>query len=175
MSHRNHFISCSWVYMAAIFHGNITQEVMDSNWEEVGRKSYKIRSLGQGWTNLCCWGGIKRDKSWVIIGIMISSAKRQCNKYLSFLSDGEVFHLRLYPEGELSTAVAEWCQVLFGSVDIDYLSCSKLSLQVQKNVCCFFPRLPERFWAILTGEALQTPRCRALDTRGNFQLYWDDT
>lgn len=144
--------------------------------EEVGKKSYKIRSLGQGWTKLCCSGGIKRDKSWVIIGIMISSAKQQWNKYLSFLSDGEVFHLRLYPEGELLTAVAEWCQVLFGSVDIDYLLCSKLSLQVRKNMSAvFFPWLPERFWTILTGEALQTPRCRTLDTRGNFHLCWDDT
>jgi len=32
------------------------------------------------------------------------------------------------------TAVAQWCQVLSGSVDIDYLLCSKLSLQAQKNM-----------------------------------------
>lgn len=70
---------------------------------------------------------------------MISSAKRLCNKYLSFSNDGGVFHLRLYPQGELLTAVAQWCQVLFGSLDIDYLSCSKLPLRVQKKcVWCFF-------------------------------------
>lgn len=110
---------------------------------------------------------------------MISSAKRLCNKYLSFSNDGGVFHLRLYPQGELLTAVAQWCQVLFGSLDIDYLSCSKLPLRVQKKCVWwfffFFPWLSECFWAILYGVGLHRPRIRPLDTRGNFRLCWEDT
>lgn len=104
--------------------------------EEVGKNPYKIRGKPWAslWTELCCSAQSNKRQSKVIIGMMISSGKRRCNEYLSFSNDGEVFHLRLYPQGELLTAVARWCQVLFGSVDIDYLSCSKLSLQVQKNV-----------------------------------------
>lgn len=107
-------------------------------WTLTGRQeALGDQEPGQGWTKLCSSGGSSRDKSKLITGIMMSSAKRWCNKYFSFSSDGEVFHLRLYPEGELLTDVAQRCQVLFGSVDIDYLSCSKLPLQIWKNAFLF--------------------------------------
>lgn len=108
--------------------------------EEVGKNPYNIRGKPWAslWTELCCSGESNERQSKVIIGMMISSGKRRCDKYLSFPNDGEVFHLRLYPQGELLTAVAQWCQVLFGSVDIDYLSCSKLSYKSRKMCLVFF-------------------------------------
>lgn len=174
MSHRNHFISCFWVCMAAIFHGNITQEVMDSNWEEVGRKPFETRSLGKA--GLCCSGGSRRDKSRVTKGIMLSSAKRWCNKYLSFSSDGEVFDLRFYPEGELFNS----CSTLVpGALWIwrywFHFMQQIIIIGLKKYVCCFLPWLTMSFWAVLTGEALQISQCRTLDMRGNFQLRWEDT
>lgn len=106
--------------------------------EQVGVELCKMRSLSKAGQSSVAQEGV-RDRSRVIIGIMISSAKRPCNKYLSFSSDGEVFHLGLPPEGELLTAVAQRCQVLSGSVGIDYLSCSKLLLQGCKNMSAIFP------------------------------------